>query len=135
MKDSYLLFLFQIIAHLSIIPFIIYASWYHYIIVFLVYFVIGCFGMTITYHRLLSHKSFNSPKWFEYFGTIAGFYGLVGSPIAWVAIHKEHHHYTDKEKDPHSPTHHGFAKVQWLSMFDKPNPKYSSHLLRNKFHA
>lgn len=133
MKDSYLLFIFQIIAHLSIIPLIVYGHWYHYLIVFLVYFITGCFGMTMTYHRLLSHKSWEPPKWFVYFGSLAGFYGLVGSPVAWVAIHREHHHYTDKEKDPHSPKHHGFVKVQWLSMFDKVNPKYSAHLLRDKF--
>lgn len=133
MKDSYYLFAFQAIAHLSLIFLVIFGSWYHYLIAFLIYFITGCFGMTMTYHRLLSHKSWNPPTWFEYFGTIAGAYGLTGSPIAWVAVHREHHHHSDKEKDPHSPHHHGFFRVQWLSMFDKPNPKYAAHLLRDNF--
>ena len=133
MRDSYLLFIFQLLSHLALIPMFMYGEWYHWLIVFFVYFITGCFGMTMTFHRLLSHRSWNPPKWFEYFGTLAGFYGLVGSPIAWVAVHKEHHHYTDQYKDPHSPAHHGFIRVQWLSMFDKVNPKYSAHLFRDKF--
>lgn len=133
MRDSYLLFIFQLFAHSSLIFLFLYGLPHHYLIVFFVYFITGCFGMTITYHRLLTHKSFTPPAWFTYFGTLAGVYGLTGSPIAWVAIHKEHHHYTDKQQDPHSPAHHGFIRVQWLSMFDKPNVKYAAHLLRSKF--
>jgi fatty-acid desaturase len=134
-KDQYFLLVAQIIAHLSIIPMIIYGSWYHWLLGFGVYFITGCFGMTITYHRLLSHKSWNAPKWFEYFGSLAGTYGLTGSTIGWVAIHKEHHHYTDQEGDPHSPVHLGFFRVQWLSMFETPNPRYVVRLIRSKFHA
>ena len=90
--------------------------------------------MTMTFHRLLSHKSWNPPKWYYKFGTLCGIYGLTGSSIGWVAVHREHHHHTDKEGDPHSPRHHGFFKVQWLSMFETPKPKYAIHLIRDKFH-
>ena len=134
-RDQYLLFVVQIITHLSIIPMIVYGSWYHWLIGFAVYFVTGCFGMTMTFHRLLSHNSWNAPKWFHYFGTLCGFYGLTGSSIGWVAIHKEHHHHTDKEGDPHSPVHLGFFRVQWLSMFETPNPRYVIKLIRSKFHS
>lgn len=130
---SYWIFGLQLIAHLAIFPFIWYAVWYHYAIVILVYIITGCFGMTMTYHRLLSHRSWAAPKWFEKFGTFAGVYGLVGSPIAWVALHREHHHHTDLVSDPHSPEEHGFAIVQWLSMFAVPKPKYAVHLFRDKW--
>ena len=90
--------------------------------------------MTMTFHRLLSHKSWNAPKWFYKFGTLSRFYGLTGSSIGWVAVHREHHHHTDKEGDPHSPEHHGFFKVQWLSMFETPKPRYALHLIRDSFH-
>ena len=129
------LFFSQVIAHLSIIPMIIYGEWYHWLIGIFVYFITGCFGMTMTFHRLLSHKSWNAPNWYHYFGSLAGTYGLTGSTIGWVAVHREHHHHTDQEKDPHSPQHHGFFKVQWLSMFETPHPKYAMHLIRNPFHA
>ena len=129
------LLVFQIIAHLSLIPMILYGSVYHWVLSFFVYFITGCFGMSMTFHRLLSHKSWNAPKWFEVFGTLAGTYGLTGSSIGWVAIHREHHHFTDQEKDPHSPKHKGFFRVQWLSMYDTPNTKYVVHLLRSKLHV
>ena len=134
MKDSILLLLFQILAHLALIPFVLYAELYHYVISITVYFFTGCIGMTITYHRLLSHHSYKAPRWFEIFGTLCGTYGLTGSSIGWSAIHKEHHHYVDKEKDPHSPTYKGFFKTQYLSMFEKPNPKYAIKLIRDPFH-
>jgi len=134
-RHQYLLFLVQIITHLSIIPMIMYGSLHHWLIGFAVYFVTGCFGMTMTYHRLLSHNSWNAPTWYEYFGTLCGTYGLTGSSIGWVAIHKEHHHHTDKEGDPHSPEHMGFFRVQWLSMFETPNPRYVIRLIRSKFHS
>ena len=133
-KDQYFLFIAQLIAHLSIIPMIMYGAWYHWAIAFFVYFITGCFGMTMTYHRLLSHASWKAPKWFHYFGSLAGTYGLTGSTIGWVAIHREHHVHTDDEDDPHSPAYKGFLKVQWLSMFDTPNPRYVVKLIRNKFH-
>ena len=138
MKENYFkwaLFFSQVIAHLSIIPMIMYGSWYHWLIGFFVYFITGCFGMTMTFHRLLSHRSWNAPKWFHYFGSLAGFYGLTGSTIGWVAIHREHHVHTDDEDDPHSPNYKGFLKVQWLSMFETPHPKYAIHLIRDPFHV
>jgi fatty-acid desaturase len=133
--QSYLLFFYQLIAHIGLLALFIYGSAIHFILALIVYFLTGCFGMTMTYHRLLSHKSWNAPRWFEIVGTLLGTYGLTGSSIAWTAIHRRHHHKTDVEGDPHSPKIHGFVKVQWFSMFEEPNPKYAAHLLRDKFHV
>lgn len=132
--DKYMLFAFQILAHAALIYQIIYGSWGDWAVTLLVYFLTGCFGMTMTFHRLLSHKSWNAPRWFEVVGTLLGTYGLTGSSIGWVAIHREHHHHTDREGDPHSPEHKGFFRVQWLSMFERPDPKYAMHLIRDPFH-
>jgi fatty-acid desaturase len=135
LPDRYSLFAFQCIAHLGIIYQILYGQWYHWFLTAIVYFITGCFGMTMTYHRLLSHKSWSAPRWFKIIGTLCGTYGLSGSSIAWVAVHREHHHHTDNINDPHSPRHKGFARVQWLSMFERPNPRYAMHLIRDPFHA
>lgn len=133
--DKWLLFAFQLLAHAALIYQIFHGTPADWVLTFLVYFLTGCFGMTMTYHRLLSHKSWSAPRWFEVAGTLLGSYGLTGSSIGWVAIHREHHHHTDEESDPHSPAHKGFLRVQWLSMFEKPNPKYAMHLIRDPFHA
>lgn len=133
--DRYILLAFQIAAHLAFFYQLCYGSLYYWSVSFLVYFITGCLGMTMTYHRLLSHQSWKSPRWFEIAGTLCGTYGLTGSSIAWVAIHREHHHHTDNENDPHSPRHKGFVRVQWLSMFERTNPRYAMHLIRDRFHA
>jgi fatty-acid desaturase len=133
-KDSFLLLSFQLAAHIGLVYQILHGTIEQWVVTLAVYFVTGCFGMTMTYHRLLSHKSWNAPHWFERFGTLCGFYGLTGSSIAWVAIHREHHRHTDKDGDPHAPGLKGFFAVQWLSMFEKPNPKYALHLVKDSFH-
>lgn len=128
------LLLAQIIAHLAWIPLLLYGAWYHLLLVFVVYFITGCFGMTMTNHRLLSHKSWNAPNWFTIFGSLASTYGLVGSTISWVAIHRQHHRFTDRDGDPHSPVH-GFVRAQWFSMYHGVNVKYAVDLIRDKFHV
>jgi fatty-acid desaturase len=60
-------------------------------------------GIGIGYHRLLTHRGFKTPKWVEYFLTICGTLAMEGSPIAWVATHRIHHVFTEREGDPHSP--------------------------------
>lgn len=125
----------QIIAHLSLIPFIYYIDMRYAMITLFVYFLNGCLGMTMTYHRLLSHKSWNPPKFIEYLFTLFATIGMTGPAISWVAAHREHHAFMDTEKDPHGPIHRGYAWCQWLSMFAKVHIKYASHLLRDKFYV
>jgi len=76
-------------------------------IVFLGYFVYGCLGIVVTFHRLHTHNSYQARPWlskiFSVFGCLAG----TGSPMAWVAIHINHHLKSDKPGDPHSPLHKG----------------------------
>jgi stearoyl-CoA desaturase (delta-9 desaturase) len=113
---------------------IIYASASHYLLAIVVFFFTGSIGMSGTYHRLLSHKSYVCPKWWEYFGTLMGTIGGTGSSIAWCAVHREHHRFTDTPRDPHSPSHLPWWHIQFFSMFHRPVPKYAADLLRSNFH-
>ena len=70
-------------------------------------------GITLCYHRLLTHRSFKTPKWFEYLLTTLGCLACQGGPIQWVGTHRIHHQHSDMPNDPHSPTH-GFA---WAHVF------------------
>lgn len=133
--DSYLLFLFQFIAHIGAIYAILNFELHWFLLSLMVYFITGCIGITMTYHRLLSHKSWKSPTFFSIIGVLSGFYGLVGSSIAWIATHREHHVHTDKKGDPHSPVISGFSKTQFFSMFYTPKLKYCPDLIRSKFHT
>jgi len=134
-NNKYTVLSAQIIAHLSLIPMIIYGDLWMWGIAIFVYFLNGCLGMTMTYHRLLSHRSWNPPKWVEYLFTLFATIGMTGSAIAWVAIHREHHKHADTEKDPHSPGFKGWFYAHFLSMFSKVNPRYVVDLMKDKFYV
>jgi len=93
------LFAAHILVHLSIIPMLAYGHWWQWLIAVLVYFLNVCLGMTMTYHRLLSHQSWKAPRWFEMVVTLCAVYGLTGSSINWVTVHREHQHHTEREAD------------------------------------
>jgi stearoyl-CoA desaturase (delta-9 desaturase) len=61
------------------------------------------FGVTVGYHRMLTHRGFQTSKPVEYTFAVLGSMGLQGSVMDWVADHRKHHAHTDQEGDPHSP--------------------------------
>tara|TARA_B100000424_G_C22857228_1_gene456947 strand:- start:238 stop:969 length:732 start_codon:yes stop_codon:yes gene_type:complete len=130
----YLIIILQFTAYLSVIPMVMYAEWHHYFIAFFVYFIYNGLGMIMTYHRLLSHRSFKCPKYLEYLLSFITTFSLTGSAITWVAIHRKHHRYTDTDKDPHSPDHLGWWKVQFLTALAPVEGKYAIELMRDKFY-
>jgi stearoyl-CoA desaturase (delta-9 desaturase) len=67
------------------------------------YFVGGMLGIGMAYHRLLTHRSYKTTKWMEYFLTWCATLALEGGPIFWVATHRIHHQKSDREGDPHTP--------------------------------
>jgi stearoyl-CoA desaturase (delta-9 desaturase) len=90
------------------------------------FYLAGGFGVTIGFHRLLTHRSFQTHKSVEYLLAVLGSMTLQGPVISWVADHRKHHAHTDQEGDPHSPhAGHGgglrgalhglwYAHVGWL---------------------
>ncbi|HZO36063.1 MAG TPA: fatty acid desaturase, partial [Solirubrobacteraceae bacterium] len=73
------------------------------VVAFLVMYFVAGFGVTVGYHRLLTHRAFATYKPVEYTLAIMGSLAVQGSPIEWVADHRKHHAHTDVEGDPHSP--------------------------------
>jgi stearoyl-CoA desaturase (delta-9 desaturase) len=68
-----------------------------------VYFCTGCLGVTVTFHRYLSHNSFEMPVFLEKIFSFFGSMGGTGSSLGWVAVHRAHHMHADTSNDPHSP--------------------------------
>lgn len=58
-------------------------SWANVGLFFVMYFITGCLGITLSYHRMLSHKSFTAPKWLEYTLAYCGVLSVEGEPIEW----------------------------------------------------
>jgi stearoyl-CoA desaturase (delta-9 desaturase) len=68
-----------------------------------VMYLLTALGITVGYHRLLTHRSFQTSKPLEYLFAALGSMAVQGPVIAWVADHRKHHAHTDEEGDPHSP--------------------------------
>lgn len=90
-------------------------SWPMVGLFFVSYFITGCLGITLSYHRQLSHRSFSTPKWLEYALAYCGVLAIQGEPMEWVSSHRYHHLHTDTPLDPHSP-YEGFwwSHMGWL---------------------
>jgi len=91
-------------------------------------YVATALGVTLGFHRLLTHRSFATYKPVEYALAVLGSMSVQGPVMSWVADHRKHHAHTDREGDPHSPHGHGggvrgalrglwYAHMGWL--FDR----------------
>lgn len=90
-------------------------SWGAFSVAFVLYVVTGLLGITLSFHRNLSHRSFCLPKWLEYFCAYCGIHALQGNPLDWVSTHRYHHQFDDTERDPHSPINgFWFSHMTWL---------------------
>lgn len=63
-----------------------------------------CLGISITYHRTLTHKSLIMNSKLQNFGAFIASMAGTGSPIMWVMTHRMHHRYSDQDLDPHPPS-------------------------------
>ncbi|MEJ7788616.1 MAG: acyl-CoA desaturase, partial [Thermoleophilaceae bacterium] len=66
-------------------------------------YLASAFGITIGYHRMLTHRAFETYRPVKYLFAILGSMAVQGPVIGWVADHRKHHAHTDEEGDPHSP--------------------------------
>ncbi len=98
-----------------------YFSWSGLALCVLLHWLTGGIGICMTYHRLLTHRSFAlRPRWLEYFFTIIGTLASEGGAIGWVADHRRHHANSDEENDTHTPNE-GFlwAHMYWWMFFEE----------------
>jgi len=107
-------------------------SWSALGVMLLLHWLFGSIGICLGYHRLLSHRSFQVPRWLEYAIALVGAMALQGGPIFWVAGHRLHHAHTeDVEQDPYSAKR-GFWWSHMLWMI-YPHPDYFNYDRYQKF--
>jgi stearoyl-CoA desaturase (delta-9 desaturase) len=73
------------------------------LLILLVMYVLTALGVTVGFHRLLTHRAFQTYKPVEYAFAVLGSLSVQGPVNTWVADHRKHHAHTDREGDPHSP--------------------------------
>jgi stearoyl-CoA desaturase (Delta-9 desaturase) len=104
----YILVLVPFIALLAAVP----ALWgwglgWHDVVLALAFYVVSGLGVTVGFHRYFTHGGFKAKRWLRITLALAGSLAVQGPVIRWVADHRRHHMFSDKEGDPHSPWRFG----------------------------
>ncbi|HEY6796585.1 MAG TPA: acyl-CoA desaturase [Kineosporiaceae bacterium] len=106
-------------------------------------YVISGLGITVGFHRYFTHGSFRANRPLKIALAVAGSLAIEGPVIHWVADHRRHHAFSDREGDPHSPWRYGetvpalvkglwYAHTGWLFDRERTNArKYTPDLLRD----
>ena len=118
-------------------------SWYGLAFALVGHYTIGLLGVNLCYHRLLTHRSFECPRWLEYPLAIIGVFCGQDTPAYWVAAHRRHHQFADdQELDPHTPVRSFlWAHVGWVLYKSDTmqraalTRRYAPDLLRQPFYA
>ena len=112
--------------------------------IFLLMYAITGHGITVGFHRLFTHKSYKPGRAVKVFWAIAGSMAIQGPVVRWVADHRKHHKFSDRDGDPHSPWRYGttigaltkgflYAHMMWLFNPEQtPQRKYAPDLMKDR---
>jgi stearoyl-CoA desaturase (delta-9 desaturase) len=95
-------------------------------------YLVTALGITVGFHRLFVHRSFETYTWVKVIFAALGSMAVQGALFRWVAFHRRHHQHSDTPDDPHTPHHRGrgvfgviggawHAHVGWLFQADPPD--------------
>jgi stearoyl-CoA desaturase (delta-9 desaturase) len=117
-------------------------SWANLTAALITWWVAGSWGIGMGYHRLLTHRGFQTPKFVEYFLAFCGTLALQSGAVNWVTTHRIHHAFTETDKDPHSPRSGTFwAHIGWIfrgtaqNQTEETQWRYSPDLMKDKVHV
>jgi stearoyl-CoA desaturase (delta-9 desaturase) len=107
-------------------------SWQAVGLALVLHWITGGLGITLGFHRLLTHRSFETPKWLEYFFALCGTLACQGGVVKWVGLHRIHHKHSDTSSDPHD-SNAGFwwSHMDWMLHdipADRDIPRYTQDL-------
>ena len=131
MRNPKNLFYFQCIAAIGLAALLLFGAWYDFVIAVIMYVLMNSIGQGIVYHRLITHRSFVSPRWFLLFGSTVTTLAGLGSGLAWAANHLQHHRFSDSDEDPHSPHNDSKWHIYTHSMSTPVNMRYAAPFLRD----
>ena len=131
-----------IFFHMGALAAFFFFSWSRLAVMAILYVLAINVGIGMCYHRLLTHRGYQTPKWIEYIMSICATLSLEGGPIFWVSTHRVHHQLSDHEGDPHTPKEGGWwAHAGWI-LFGKALhaqtqalARYSPDLSKDRFHV
>ena len=114
-KLNWLTTIVLILLHIGAVAALFMFSWRVFAASVLLYWMTVGLGISMGYHRLHTHRSYQIPRFLEYFFAVCGSMTLEGGPIFWVATHRLHHQKSDQPGDPHSPRDGAWwSHVGWI---------------------
>ncbi|MEQ8846578.1 fatty acid desaturase [Botrimarina sp.] len=126
-------------AHVAALSAPLFWSWQAFVSFLVLWVATGSLGICMGYHRLLTHGSFQTYKPIRWLLAFLGGLSGEGSALTWVANHRKHHKYSDKDGDPHSPRHGTWwAHMTWfmpnrgLKWRNELLKRYAPDLLRDR---
>ena len=130
---------FHLLAPLVFVPY--FFSWTGLFLVPIGNYFFCSLGIGAGFHRLLTHRSYKCPKWFEHTLAILGTCSFQQAPARWVMVHRMHHQHSDHQPDPHTPLVNWFwGHMGWV-MFENRDlnsmdnyEKYAKDLLQERFY-
>lgn len=124
----------------------VYQAWGSYVsffdlVLLLTFYMITGLGITVGFHRLFTHQSFDARPWVRCAFGIFGAMAIQGRLIEWCGRHADHHHQSDRPGDPHSPLKYGegawavlkgffFAHIGWIISVRQPEENSCTRRLR-----
>jgi stearoyl-CoA desaturase (delta-9 desaturase) len=133
--------IFMLLFHVGAVVALFNFSWEALVVSVLMIWITAGLGISMGYHRLLTHRAFTTPKVVEYFLTICGALALEGGAISWVARHRLHHARPDQDDDPHSPRHGlWWSHLGWVVNGESDHSevqslmRYAQDLAKDRFH-
>lgn len=129
------------VFHIGAIAALFFFSWSALAAAAVLWVIAQNVGIGMSYHRLLTHRGYTTPRWVEYALAICGTLALQGGPLYWVAVHRLHHQLTDRPGDPHSPqdgkwwSHMGWILQGTLRNRTTLLNRYAPDLARNSFYV
>lgn len=113
-------------------------SWGAVGVTLLLHWMTAGLGITLGFHRLAAHRSFQTPKILEYFFIFCGTLACQGGPIDWIGLHRIHHKFSDTSLDPHD-SNEGFwwSHLNWMFYNIPANqdiPRYTKDIADDPFY-
>ncbi len=131
-----------VIFHVGALAAFFFFSWQRLAAMVVLYILAINVGIGMCYHRLLTHRGYQVPKWLEYCMALCSTLSLEGGPIFWVATHRVHHQHSDQTGDPHTPREGGWwAHTGWMIWGNSLHAqtdvlaRYVPDLVRDRFHV
>jgi stearoyl-CoA desaturase (delta-9 desaturase) len=131
-----------VILHVGAVAALFMFSWANLAVtLFLLWFATGL-GISMGYHRLHTHRSYQVPRALEYLFAVCGALTFEGGPIFWVATHRVHHQKSDRPGDPHSPREGAWwSHMVWMMVGEAKHSntrlmaKYAPDLAKDRFYV